>query len=97
LPGNDYANNTWAKAANERDAMSINASQMLVGVYYIVTKQSIRGEFQVGDRIRLFEDGTIGNTQAGGWMEEEDIPAATEGMECAPANDSKLKGRDAQA
>jgi hypothetical protein len=64
--------------------MSINASQMIAGVCYIVTKQSIRGEFQVGDRINLFEDGTIGNAQAGGWMDEEDILAATEGMECAP-------------
>ena len=52
---------------------------MVVGVRYIVTKASKEKEFQVGDRVQLLEDGRITNQQAAGWMEAEDLPAATRG------------------
>jgi hypothetical protein len=53
---------------------------MKVGLRYVVTHPSVNEEFQVGDRIRLLEDGDILNITVGGWMEVEDVPLATEGM-----------------
>ena len=56
-----------------------SAFVMAVGVRYIVTKASNDKEFQVGDRVQLLADGSITNHQAAGWMEAEDVPAATRG------------------
>jgi len=53
---------------------------MRVGVRYIVTQASKYDEFQVGDHIRLCEDGGIINEQAGGWVDAESVPLATRGM-----------------
>ena len=52
---------------------------MVVGLRYIVTKESRTKEFQVGDRVQLLADGSITNHQAAGWMDAEDVPAATRG------------------
>ena len=52
---------------------------MVVGVRYIVTKASTNKEFQVGDRVQLLADGSITNQQTAGWMDAEDVPAATRG------------------
>jgi len=60
---------------------------MRVGVRYVVTRASEDGEFQVGDRVRLMEDGSIMNAQAEGWMPAEDVPMATRGMQVAPDAD----------
>lgn len=62
--------------------MSIKADEMVVGVYYTVTKPSKHMEFQIGDRIKLFEDGAIGNCTAAGLMSKEDVKEASDGMEC---------------
>ena len=56
-----------------------SAFVMTVGVRYIVTKASADKEFQIGDRVQLLADGSITNHQAAGWMEAEDVPAATRG------------------
>lgn len=55
-------------------------ADMKVGQQYIVTCPSVNKEFQVGDRIRLLENGDI-LLQGWGWMEAEDLLKATEGME----------------
>jgi hypothetical protein len=55
---------------------------MIVGKRYIVTKPSDDGEFHVGDRISLSDDGSILDINAGGWMDLEHIVDATKGMEC---------------
>lgn len=60
----------------------MTAPFMLVGLPYVVTRESRNREFQAGDRITLYADGGIGNRQAAGWMPAEDVPAATDGMEC---------------
>lgn len=48
---------------------------------YVVTRESVNGEFQVGDHIRLLDNGDLENAEAHGWMPREDVPAATEGMQ----------------
>ncbi len=54
---------------------------MKTGIRYIVTKGSDDGTFEVGDRIWLQPDGSIGCAQAGGWVSGCDAPAALKGME----------------
>lgn len=54
---------------------------MRVGIRYMVTHASQDGEFEVGDRVRMLDDGCIANINAGGWMAAEDVPAATRGMQ----------------
>ena len=53
---------------------------MRFGMRYVVTHDSTDKEFQVGDRIRLCQDGAIENINAYGWMPIEDVPAATREM-----------------
>jgi 2-keto-4-pentenoate hydratase/2-oxohepta-3-ene-1,7-dioic acid hydratase in catechol pathway len=60
----------------------MTADQMQVGVRYIVTHHSVDMEFQAGDKIMLCADGSIENVQAEGWMEAQDVPEATRGMQC---------------
>jgi len=55
--------------------------EMKVGVQYIVTHSSKNEEFQVGDRIMLYENGDLGNVTVAGWMPEELVKESTEGME----------------
>jgi hypothetical protein len=45
-----------------------------------VTRPSVNEEFQVGDRIRLLVNGDI-LLQGWGWMDSEDVPKATKGVE----------------
>jgi hypothetical protein len=47
----------------------------------IVTKASDDTTFQVGDHILVYEDGCIGCIEAQGWIDTEDVPEATKGME----------------
>jgi hypothetical protein len=61
----------------------MKASDMQPGLRYIVTKASKNGEFQIGDRVQLEDDGAISNVDAGGWMAVEDVPEATESAEFA--------------
>lgn len=58
----------------------MNLSDMKEGLRYIVTHDSKHKEFQVGDCIRLLENGDVMNSTAGGWMEAECLAEATEGM-----------------
>jgi 2-keto-4-pentenoate hydratase/2-oxohepta-3-ene-1,7-dioic acid hydratase in catechol pathway len=60
----------------------MKARDMQVGVRYIVTHPSEDLEFQPGDKIMLCADGSIENVQAEGWMEAQDVPEATRGMQC---------------
>ena len=53
------------------------------GVRYVVTRDSNNREFQCGDHIWLADDGSIICREAMGWMPEEDVADATEGMEVA--------------
>lgn len=57
---------------------------MTPGMRYIVTKASDDGTFQVGDHIWLDSDGTVCCVEAAGWIEAEDVPEATAGMEYEP-------------
>lgn len=54
---------------------------MQSGIRYIVAAASKNEEFQVGDRIKLLDNGDLLNITAGGWMEAVNLPEATEGME----------------
>lgn len=65
----------------------MSPKEMRAGVRYVVTVASADGFFEVGDRIQLLPDGCIENQEAGGWMDAEDVPAATRGMEVAPDAD----------
>lgn len=55
---------------------------MRIGVRYVVTKASDDGTFERGDHITANEDMTISCLEARGWIEKEDVPEATKGMEC---------------
>lgn len=57
-------------------------AEMKVGTPYIVTRESDDGTLVVGDQITLLPDGSLGNLQAAGWLEPEDLALATPGMEC---------------
>ena len=48
---------------------------------YIVTVPSDDGTFIKGDHLFLNEDGSISCIEAQGWIEVEDLPGATKGME----------------
>ena len=47
----------------------------------IVTKKSDDGTFFVGDHIIFEENGSISCIEAQGWIDKEDVPSATKGME----------------
>lgn len=67
------------------DLASISAHLgMRVGVRYVVTRGSANGEFEPGDRVWLALDGAIMCPEAGGWMPEEDVIAATAGWAIEP-------------
>lgn len=54
---------------------------MLPHIRYVVTKASDDGTFQIGDHIMLDENGDVYCREAGGWIDAEDVPDATQGME----------------
>lgn len=51
-------------------------------VRYVVTKSSNDGTFEVGDHIKLLENGEIACIEAKGWIDKADVPEAIKGMEC---------------
>jgi hypothetical protein len=55
--------------------------EMKVGLPYIVTMASDDGTFQVGDHIYLIDNGDIACIEAKGWVDKEEVPEATKGME----------------
>ena len=57
-------------------------AEMKVGTPYIVTRESDDGSLVVGDQITLLPDGSLGNLQAEGWLDPEDLVHATPGMQC---------------
>lgn len=57
-------------------------SEMKVGTPYIVTRESDDGSLVVGDQITLLPDGSLGNLQAEGWLDRDDLVHAAPGMEC---------------
>jgi hypothetical protein len=59
----------------------INEIIMEMGKRYIVTVPSYDGTFIKGDRLFLNRDGSITCVAAQGWIEVEDLPKATKGME----------------
>lgn len=54
---------------------------MLPHIRYVVTKASDDGTFQIGDHIMQYENGDVHCREAGGWIDAEDVPDATQGME----------------
>lgn len=58
---------------------------MRVGEEYVVTQSSNDNTFKSGDRIRLEEDGSIENRTANGWIKEEDVKEAIQGMKVKKA------------
>ena len=54
---------------------------MTQGVRYVVTKKSKDGTFRRGDIIQRLDDGAILCRQARGWIDAENVPEATKGME----------------
>lgn len=54
-------------------------AEMKVGTPYIVTRESDDGSLVVGDQITLLPDGSLGNLQAAGWLEPEDLLGAVAG------------------
>ena len=56
-------------------------ADMKVGVPYMVTRESDDGSLVVGDQITLLPDGSLGNLQAEGWLEADDLLDAVAGAE----------------
>lgn len=52
-----------------------------IKIIYVVTKPSNDGTFEKGDHIYFADDGLIGCTEAGGFIDTDFIEEATEGME----------------
>ncbi len=57
-------------------------AEMKVGTPYIVTRESDDGSLVVGDQITLLPDGSLGNLQAEGWLDRDDLVHAAPGMQC---------------
>ena len=51
-----------------------------IGRWYIVTKASDEGTFEVGDHISINTDGSINCRETRGRVEKCDVPKATAGM-----------------
>lgn len=49
--------------------------------YYVVTKASSDGTFEVGDHIAFCEDGSIVCFEVGCWLNVENVPEALKGMD----------------
>jgi hypothetical protein len=57
------------------------------GVWYVVTKDSDDGTFLAGEHIKLLTDGCLLCREAAGWIDAEDVPSATRGMQVAGDSD----------
>jgi hypothetical protein len=55
--------------------------EMKVGLPYIVTRASDDGTFKVGDHVGVFSGGSIWCGEVKGWIDKEDLPESTKGME----------------
>ena len=67
--------------------------ELQVGIWYVVTKGSNCGTFEPGDKIKLLDDGSI-LCDHQGWIDAEDVPGATEGMEVQVDTQSLAKRRE---
>ena len=56
-------------------------AEMRVGTPYIVTRESDDGSLVVGDQITLLPDGSLGNLQAEGWLDPDDLLGSVAGAE----------------
>jgi hypothetical protein len=74
--------------------MSPSIQAMTPNVLYIVTRASKDGTFQVGDHIKLLDDGSILCKDARGWIDACDAEAATEGMDFKIDTEALLKLKD---
>lgn len=61
----------------------INGKNMKVGIRYVVTKESHDETFQIGEHVRLNNDGTISCFEEQAWVEAEHVSDAIVGMEVA--------------
>jgi hypothetical protein len=52
-----------------------------IGAWYVVTKPSDDGTFEVGDHISLCSDGAIACKEAQGWIDAEDAEESMRGFE----------------
>lgn len=59
----------------------MKASEMKVGMRYVVTNESDDGTFCLGEHIHKYDDGNIGCKEAQGWVSAKDAPLAAEGCE----------------
>lgn len=63
-------------------------------IRHIVTKGSDDGTFEVGDHIIFNKDGSISCVEAKGWIEKEDVPAASAGMNSEPDREWLQRRKD---
>ena len=54
---------------------------MKIGAWYVVTKPSDDGTFEVGDHISLCSDGAIACKEAQGWVDADETAEAMAGVE----------------
>ena len=54
---------------------------MKIGAWYVVTKPSDDGTFEVGDHISLCSDGAIACKEAQGWVDADEATEAMSGVE----------------
>jgi len=52
-----------------------------IGAWYVVTKPSDDGTFEVGDHISLCSDGAIACKEAQGWVDADEATEAMSGVE----------------
>lgn len=54
---------------------------MKIGAWYVVTKPSNDGTFEVGDHVMLLSNGDIACKEAQGWVDAKDAEQALSGAE----------------
>ena len=54
---------------------------MKIGAWYVVTKPSDDGTFEVGDHISLCSDGAVACKEAQGWIDADEATEAMAGVE----------------
>lgn len=54
---------------------------MKIGAWYVVTKPSDDGTFEVGDHISLCSDGAVACKEAQGWIDADEASEAMSGVE----------------
>ena len=58
----------------------LTVADMIPGVRYIVTRKSKNNEFIKDDSIWMDNIGRLHNASISGWMERDDVPESTKGM-----------------